>query len=102
MLLHLSEAETFGLTSIEAVLTGMPVLVSETDGSNAVIRPIEHQAGAIVAQPAGPTDVFDAYEELRGSPGRLDLRSARRHLEDAYDIRQVGRRLTNLMKTSAG
>jgi glycogen(starch) synthase len=102
MLLHLSEAETFGLTSIEAVLTGMPVLVSETDGSNAVIRPIEHQAGAIVAQPARPTDVFDAYEELRGSPGRLDLRSARRHLEDTYDIRQVGRRLANLMRTSAG
>jgi glycogen(starch) synthase len=102
MLLHLSEAETFGLTSIEAVLTGMPVLVSETDGSNAVIRPIEHESGTIVDQPAGPTEVFEAYEELRGSPGRLDLHSARRHLEDAYDIRQVGRRLADLMETSAG
>jgi glycogen(starch) synthase len=89
LLVHLSDGETFGLTAIEAVASGMPVLVTSTDGSELVIRPLEHDVGTILPQTMTPSDVADAYGELRDAPARLDLASARRSLESSFAPSQV-------------
>ncbi|CAN5876666.1 hypothetical protein BH23ACT4_BH23ACT4_07510 [soil metagenome] len=93
LLLHLSEAETFGLTAVEAILSGMPVLVSATDGSGTVVLPIEAMAGTIVKQPAEPRSVRAAYKEIRLNPPRLDPVAARRHIVERYDRVAVGTKI---------
>ncbi len=97
VLLHLSEAETFGLTALEAILSGMPVLVAATDGSETVVRPIEKLAGKIIEQPASPRSVLAAYREIRDNPPRLDPVAARRHIVERYDRPAVASKLKALI-----
>jgi glycogen synthase len=93
VLLHLSEAETFGLTAVEAILSGMPVIVAATDGSETVVRPIEEMAGRIIEQPCRPRSVLAAYQEIRHRPLRLDPIAARRHVMERYDRPAVASRI---------
>lgn len=96
VLLHLSEAETFGLTAAEAILSGMPVLVSATDGSETVVRPIEEMVGRVIEQPASPRSVLAAYREIRDNPPRLDQVAARRHIVERYDRPAVASKIKDL------
>lgn len=96
VLLHLSEAETFGLTAVEAILSGMPVLVTATDGSEAVVSPIAGIAGRIIDQPATPDSVLAAYEEIRENRSRLDPAAARRDIVERYDRPAVASRILEL------
>ena len=63
-------------------ITGMPVILTSTNGSEHVMRSVIDMAGVIVPQAHDPMDVVAAYEELRAMPERLDLRRARALLED--------------------
>jgi glycosyltransferase involved in cell wall biosynthesis len=100
LLVHLSDGETFGLTAIEAVASGMPVLVTSTDGSELVIRPLEPDVGTILSQTMTPSDVADAYGELRDAPARLDLASARRKLQSSFAPGQVADLLTTFLSAT--
>ena len=93
VLVHLSEGETFGLTAIEAVASGMPVILTSTDGSEHVMRSVIDLAGVIVPQAHDPMGVVTAYEEWRAIPERLDLRRARNFLEDQYGAGPVAKKL---------
>lgn len=93
LLVHLSEGETFGLTCLEAIAAGMPVLATSTEGSETTIRPVIDEAGTLLDQNLTPDDVVEAYGELRDLPPRLDLESARDHLQTQFAPRSVADRL---------
>lgn len=97
LLVHLSEGETFGLTAIEAVASGLPVLLTSTDGSELVMRPVIDEAGAIVSTRPSDEEVLAAYSELRDVPERLNLTAARGALESRYGIVAVRDRLAQVL-----
>lgn len=95
LLVHLSESETFGLTAVEAVASGMPVIVSSTQGSEYVLRPVADEAGEIVPQPATPEDVLAAYKRIRAQPPEVG--NARRKLRRWLSPKAVSASLAELL-----
>jgi glycogen(starch) synthase len=93
LLVHASERETFGMTVVEAVATGTPVLVARSDGPAETLDGIGDRAGALFPPTGDPAVIVAAYRELRERFGALDLAGARRVLLDRYGSEAVGARL---------
>lgn len=100
LLVHLSEYETFGMTVVEAVATGMPVLVTRSGGPEETLAGLEGVAGLLVDVSDEVDDVVAAYEALRSAD--LDLPRARAELAGRYSQQAVGRRLLELYTGTAG
>jgi glycogen(starch) synthase len=91
LLVHLSEYETFGMTVVEAVAAGMPVLVTRSGGPQETLAGLEGVAGALVDVGDDVEEVVTAYRELTSAA--LDPVRAREELEHRYSQAAVGRRL---------
>ncbi len=116
LLVHLSEYETFGMTVVEAVAAGLPVLVTRSGGPEETLEGLEEISGATVGttgaadtlSPAqgGPTgrpdvvggvdEVVEAYRALAADVSRLDLSTARARMQERYSQQAVGRRLLDV------
>ena len=96
LLVHASRRETFGMTVVEAVATGTPVLVARSEGPAETLAGIERRAGALFPPTEDPAVIVAAYRELCGRWGGLDLAGARRELLDRYGSEAVGERLRAL------
>jgi glycogen(starch) synthase len=90
LLVHLSEYETFGMTVVEAVSAGIPVLVTRCGGPDETLAGISALAGATVEVGNTTEDVVSAYRELAGRVDDLDLEEARRALTARYSLEAVG------------
>lgn len=95
VLVHLSEGETFGLTAIEAVASGTPVIVTSTAGSEHTLRRVIDNVGRLVPQPGEPDLVVAAYAEIRRHPP--DLAGARKDLASWLSPEAVARSLSDLL-----
>lgn len=90
LLVHLSEYETFGMTVVEAVASGMPALVTRCGGPEETLAGIEDVAGATVPVGPGVAEVVAAYRALRARLPELDPQRARAAMEARYSQRAVG------------
>jgi glycosyltransferase involved in cell wall biosynthesis len=94
VLVHLSSYETFGMTVVEAIASGMPVVVTRCGGPEETLL---HAAdlGAVRYVPVmdDPEPVVDAWRWLRGRTASVPWPAARALLELRYSPAQVGRRL---------
>jgi glycogen(starch) synthase len=95
LLVHLSEQETFGMTVVEAIATGTPVLVARNDGTSATMAGLQGRAGLVidVHGDGDPAAVARAYAELRNILPRLDLPRARSELKARYGREAVAAQL---------
>jgi hypothetical protein len=95
LLVHLSERETFGMTMVEAIATGTPVLVARSDGAQATMAGLQGRAGLLIDVPGDgdPAAVARAYAELRAALPRLDLPGARAELLARYGREAVATQL---------
>jgi glycogen(starch) synthase len=93
LLVHLSEYETFGMTVVEAVASGMPALVTRCGGPEETLEGLEGIAGVTVGVDEGPADVVAAYRELVGRLDELDPVRAREEMQTRYSQSAVGARL---------
>ena len=93
LLVHASRRETFGMTVVEAVATGTPVLVALSAGPAETLDGIGPRAGGSFPPTEDPAVIVAAYRELRARFGALDLPGARRALLDRYGSDAVGARL---------
>lgn len=98
LLVHLSHHETFGMTAIEAIASGLPVLATETDGSAFTLSETIEMAGTMLPQSASPERIADAYSELRDAPRRLDLQSARNSLEARFSAQAISDQLSRRVR----
>lgn len=96
LLVHASRRETFGMTVVEAIATGTPVLVAGSEGPAETLDGIADRAGALFPPTEDPAVIVAAYRDLRGRFGALDLAGARRELLDRYGSDAVGARLRTL------
>ncbi|MFD9607243.1 glycosyltransferase family 4 protein [Streptomyces sp. NBC_01224] len=93
LLVHASKVETFGMTIVEAVAAGLPVLVTRSFGPEETLSGIESEAGALMEVSDDPQIIADAYWNLRSRVAELDLPAAREELEQRYGAPAVAQQL---------
>ncbi|WP_328475935.1 glycosyltransferase family 4 protein [Actinoplanes sp. NBC_00393] len=89
LLVHASRRETFGMTVVEAVATGTPVLVARSEGPAETLDGIEDLAGALFEPTDDPAVIVAAYRELKARFAALDLAGARTQLLARYGTEAV-------------
>lgn len=92
LLVHPSRMETFGMTVVEAISAGMPVLVTRCGGPEETLAGIEAAAGELIPVEESEQAIVDGYRRLRDRfPADVDLAHARRTLADRYGFGAVSR-----------
>ncbi|MES9536464.1 glycosyltransferase [Actinomadura sp. NPDC000600] len=85
LLVHPARWETFGVSVIEAVAAGMPVLVTRCGGPERTLAGIESAAGEMIEVTEDAESITGGYRRLRDRfPHDLDLAEARRVLEARF------------------
>lgn len=106
LLVHLSERETFGMTLVEAVSSGLPVLATRSGGPQETMAGLGETAGRLIDVGTDPhgwdiEPVVSAFAEMEDRIGALDLRWARDRLYDRYSQDSVGSRLLSVYRDLA-
>ena len=92
LLVHPSRWESFGMTVVEAVAAGMPVLVTRCGGPEETLAGIETAAGELVPVEESDAALVEGYRRLRERfPHGLDLPRAQRMLDERYGYPAVAR-----------
>jgi glycosyltransferase involved in cell wall biosynthesis len=102
LLVHPSKGETFGMTVVEAVGAGMPVLVTRCGGPQETLAGLEGVAGALIEVSDDPAVIVDGYRALAAQADRLDPDRARDVLIGRYGSAAVADRLAAVYLGSEG
>ncbi len=103
LLVHPSRFETFGMTVVEAVAAGMPVLVTRCGGPEETLAGIEEAAGELVPVEEDSDALVAGYRRLRDRfPGGVDLARARRELAARYSHAAVAARHHEIWSSAGG
>jgi glycogen synthase len=85
LLVHASRLETFGMTIVEAIAAGMPVLATRSGGPQETLAGIERDAGELIEVRDDADALVAGYWRLRDRfPHDLDLARAQRELAARY------------------
>jgi glycogen(starch) synthase len=93
LLVHPSRRETFGMTTVEALASGLPVLVTRCGGPEETLRGIEDHAGELIDVGDGVVEIVRGYRDLRTRMKDMDLARAREELQQRFGYQAVARRL---------
>ena len=93
LLVHPSKGETFGMTVVEAVAAGLPVLATRSGGPQESLAGIESRAGALMDISEDPKSHRQGLLAAQGQRGRVDLPAAREVLESRYGAEAVAKQL---------
>jgi len=102
VLVHLSSFETFGMTVVEAVASGLPTVVTKCGGpEDTVLHATDLGAAQLVEVTNDPAPVVDAWLRLVRRTGSVDWRTVRTLLEHRFAPRQVGAALLDHLGLAA-
>lgn len=96
LLVHPSKGETFGMTTVEAVGAGMPVLVTRCGGPQETLAGLDGLAGTLIEVSDDPMVIVDGFRKLDAQAGQLDLDYARAELIRRFGAAAVAERLSDV------
>lgn len=102
LLVHPSKSETFGMTVVEAVGSGMPVLVTRCGGPEETLAGLDGVAGLLIDVSPDPEVIVDGYLRLAAQRDGLDPARARARLAQRYGSAAVARRLAEVYGIGTG
>ena len=102
LLVHPSKSETFGMTVVEAVGSGMPVLVTRCGGPEETLEGLDGVAGLLIDVSEDPQVIVDGYRRLALGTALLDPGRARAELIGRYGSAAVARRLAEVYGVGDG
>jgi glycosyltransferase involved in cell wall biosynthesis len=104
VLVHPSKSETFGMTTVEAVGAGMPVLVTKCGGPQETLAGLDGVAGRLIEVSDDPVVIVDGYRQLADSMarGEIDPGHARSVLIGRFGAAVVARRLMDVYAGRSG
>ncbi|WP_262387161.1 glycosyltransferase [Streptomyces sp. TRM49041] len=91
LMVHPSRYETFGMTIVEGVAAGMPVLVTRCGGPEKTLAGIEDAAGELIDVEENAESISEGFRRLRARflDGGLDLDHAQAKLAAEYGYEAV-------------
>lgn len=98
VLVHASQVETFGMTIVEAVATGTPVMVARSQGPAETLEGLHGVAGVLFEVTEDPDVIVSAYRRLREVWPGLDMAEARRRLRSRYSNEAVAQQLRQVYR----
>lgn len=98
LLVHASHLETFGMTIVEAVATGTPVMVARSQGPAETLHGLDGVAGVLFEVTEDPAVIAAAYRRLQAQWASLDLVRARTELLSRYGREAVGAQLREVYR----
>jgi len=96
LLVHPSKSETFGMTVVEAVGSGMPVLVTRCGGPEETLAGLDGVAGLLIDVSSDPEVIVDGYLRLGAQRSGLDPVRARAELVGRYGSAAVADRMAEV------
>ena len=100
LLVHPSKSETFGMTVVEAVGSGMPVLVTRCGGPEETLEGLDGVAGLLIDVSEDPEVIVEGYRRLALRTALLDPGRARAELIARFGTAAVARRLAEVYETT--
>ncbi len=103
LLVHASKSETFGMTTVEAVAAGLPVLVTKCGGPQETLAGLDGIAGRLIEVSDDPSVIADGYRVLAEAHGRgeIDPVHARKVLIGRFGSAAVAERLMSVYRGDA-
>ncbi|WP_374983182.1 glycosyltransferase [Streptomyces fradiae] len=91
LMVHPSRYETFGMTIVEGVAAGIPLLVTRCGGPEKTLAGIEDAAGELIDVEENAESISEGYRRLRARflDGQLDLARAQAKLAADYGYEAV-------------
>jgi glycogen(starch) synthase len=96
LLVHPSKFETFGMTTVEAIAAGTPVLVTRCGGPEETLAGLDGTAGGLIDVSDDPEVILAGWREIAGRMAELDLPHARAALAARYGASAVAERLARV------
>jgi glycogen(starch) synthase len=96
LLCHLSSLETFGLTCVEAIASGAPVVSLANGGAESSWGAIEHSCGRILSPYLDEVAIATEVERLADRSDALDLETASQWVREQYAPSVISARLTEI------
>tara|TARA_B100000131_G_scaffold264938_1_gene262311 strand:- start:2 stop:1183 length:1182 start_codon:yes stop_codon:yes gene_type:complete len=98
LLVHLSEQETFGIVSLEAIASGVPVVSFHNGGSDFTWKNISELCGRLIDKNSNEQDIIETIIDLSDHSEDLDLFKARSKLEERFSSDVVSNQLFSIYK----
>jgi glycosyltransferase involved in cell wall biosynthesis len=98
LLVHPSRHETFGMTPVEALATGTPVLVARYAAAEEVLARVEKEAGGLFDIGTGSDEIVEGYRDLRDRWDSVDPFAAREVMRSRYGFDAVAAALDALYR----
>jgi glycosyltransferase involved in cell wall biosynthesis len=98
LLVHPSRHETFGMTPVEALATGTPVLVARYPAAEEVLAGVEKEAGGFFDIGDGSDEIVEGYRDLRDRWDSVDPFAAREVMRSRYGLEAVATALDALYR----
>lgn len=96
VMVHLSEAETFGISTLEAIGAGLPVISLRNGGAESAWGDFEPSVGRLLSEDSDAADVAEAVRGLEDDRSSLNPKEGRELVEKRFSPKQVAGSLSEI------